>query len=143
MINYKEKLDKLFHDLVPIIGSSQYLAGELVRATNHIAYRFYNDGDHIGIDYGKETCNPAARFLASYGNQSIKDTINNMWEVSSFLKYEKELNLLIQYTVEYIDNNPETMTIITPCDMFDFTDLYEDYKEDYEDAYDDRKVAYA
>ena len=27
---------------------------------SRIGYRFYNDGDQLGIGYGKETCNPAA-----------------------------------------------------------------------------------
>lgn len=27
---------------------------------NRISYRNWNDGDHIGVGYGRETCNPAA-----------------------------------------------------------------------------------
>ena len=58
-----KKINALFGDLVPSSGKCDSLAGEMVRAAARIGYRFVNDGDQIGIGYGKETCNAAARFL--------------------------------------------------------------------------------
>ena len=56
----EDRINKLFKELVPISGKADSLAGELVRATSRIGYRFFNDGDLVNIGYGKETCNPAA-----------------------------------------------------------------------------------
>ena len=66
-----ERLDALFEELVPDMGKAESMAGELVRATARIGHRFYNDGDCIGVGYGRETCNPAARFLEKHGNSKI------------------------------------------------------------------------
>ena len=35
----------MFHELVPDVGKADTVAGEVVRAMNHILYRFDNDGD--------------------------------------------------------------------------------------------------
>ena len=35
----------------------------IIRAFSRIAYRFENDGDMLGKGYGRETCNPAGRYL--------------------------------------------------------------------------------
>lgn len=55
-----EKFDKVFNEWVPDSGPAETVGGEIVRAVNKIVYRYYNDGDFIDVDYGKETCNPAA-----------------------------------------------------------------------------------
>ena len=63
MTKNHERINELFEELVPGSGKAESLAGELVRAMARIGYRWYNDGDQVGIGYGRETCNPAARFL--------------------------------------------------------------------------------
>ena len=73
MTKNEDRTNKLFEELVPASGKAENLAGELVRAMGRIAYRFYNDGDQVGIGYGKETCNPAARFLIHKGNKEVSD----------------------------------------------------------------------
>ena len=55
MTKNEERINALFEELVPPMGKADSLAGELVRATCRIGYRYFNDGDHIGIGYGKET----------------------------------------------------------------------------------------
>ena len=59
------------------------LAGELVRAMARIGYRWYNDGDQVGIGYGRETCNPAARFLIHKGNKEVSDLAASIWGIYS------------------------------------------------------------
>ena len=71
MTKNEDRINKLFKELVPETGKADSLAGELVRAMSRIGYRFYNDGDQLGIGYGKETCNPAGRFLGVKGNDKI------------------------------------------------------------------------
>ena len=60
-----DKNSKLFEELVPSMGAAETTAGELLRAVNRIVYRFWNDGDMVCVDYGNETCNPAARYILS------------------------------------------------------------------------------
>ena len=108
MENALEKLNALFEELVPDMGSAETKAGELVRAVSRIGYRFYNDGDKIGVDYGNETCNAAARYIMSeFKDQEFSWTVNGMWGLVSDKFYEKGLGLLIEQVVSYIESNPE------------------------------------
>ena len=83
MTKNEEKLDSLFKELVPYSGKADSLAGEIVRATMRIVYRNFNDGDHIGVGYGKETCNPAARFLINKLPEDITGLVLALWGVYS------------------------------------------------------------
>ena len=81
MTKNEDRINKLFKELVPDTGKADSLAGELVRAMSRIGYRFYNDGDQLGIGYGKETCNPAGRFLGAKGNDKIAKLTADAWAV--------------------------------------------------------------
>ena len=94
MTKNEERINKLFKELVPETGKADSLAGELVRAMSRIGYRFYNDGDQLGIGYGKETCNPAGRFLGAKGNDKIAKLTADAWAVYSEEAYEKVLDIL-------------------------------------------------
>lgn len=83
MTKNEDRINKLFKELVPETGKADSLAGELVRAMSRIGYRFYNDGDQLGIGYGKETCNPAGRFLGAKGNDKIAKLTADAWAVYS------------------------------------------------------------
>lgn len=107
MTQMMERLNNLFEELVPASGPATTMAGELVRATARIGYRFYNDGDMIGKGYGKETCNPAARFLMEKFPDLYEETIINMWQTWSEEKYEAELDALVTETVMNIKINPD------------------------------------
>ena len=54
MTTAEQKINALFSELVPVSGKADTVAGEIVRAVSRISYRNYNDGDHIGVGYGKE-----------------------------------------------------------------------------------------
>lgn len=108
MENALEKLNALFEELVPDMGSAETKAGELVRAVSRIGYRFYNDGDKIGVGYGNDTCNAAARYIMNeFKDQEFSWTVNGMWGLVSDKFYEKGLGLLIEQVVSYIESNPE------------------------------------
>ena len=78
--NPEKRLEDLFDQLVPPSGKADTVAGEIVRAAMRIGYRKFNDGDHIGVSYGKETCNPAARYLMERAGDVVKQIIaNNLW----------------------------------------------------------------
>ena len=59
----KERYEALFEKLVPGSGKCETLGGEILRAVSRIGYRWYNDGDKFLEGYGRETVNPAVRFL--------------------------------------------------------------------------------
>lgn len=94
MTKNEERINKLFKELVPETGKADSLAGELVRAMSRIGYRFYNDGDQLGIGYGKETCNPAGRFLGVKG----KESIINAYAAKSGLSHARIANLMSNET---------------------------------------------
>ena len=77
----EQKFNALFSELVPVTGNADTVAGEIIRAVSRISYRYYNDGDRIGIGYGKETCNPAARYLIKNGGDEVAVIVRGFWEV--------------------------------------------------------------
>lgn len=124
MENALEKLNGLFEELVPDAGPAETKAGELVRAVSRIGYRYYNDGDKIGVERGNETCNAAARYIMSeFADQDFSWTVNGMWGLVSDRYYEKGLGLLIEQVVKYIESDPEISEEINECDYDD--DYYE------------------
>ena len=103
-----EKLNELFEELVPSAGPAETKAGELVRAVSRIGYRFYNDGDKIGVGYGNETCNSAARFITTvYDGEDFAATVAGMWGLTSDRFYEAGLYLLVEQVVKFLEAHPE------------------------------------
>ena len=131
-----DRLSKQFEELVPLEGKAESLAGEIVRAISRIGYRFYNDGDQLGIGYGKETCNSAGRFLAANTGEAIASMVWALWGVYRKDSYEKLLDKLAEMVCDYIDDHPELREQPTP-DMWDFADKHEDVDDSYEDDDDD------
>ena len=142
MTKNENRINKLFEELVPTSGKVDSLAGELVRATARIGYRFFNDGDMVNQGYGKETCNPAARFLIAKGNAEISSLTVALWEIFSEDAYEKVLDTLEGAVADYIKQNPNLRSQPTK-DMWDYRDMAEDWddscdeEEDYDDCEDD------
>lgn len=127
----RDKMDVLFEELVPLSGKCDSLAGEIIRAASCIGYRFFNDGDQLGIGYGKETCNAAGRFLIKRTNEKIADIVSGMFGLYSEEKYENRLKDLLDAVVEHVEGNPDLRQAETE-DMFDYFDKDEDV-DDYED----------
>lgn len=134
MTKNEERINKLFEELVPMSGKADSLAGELVRATARIGYRFFNDGDMVNQGYGKETCNPAARFLMAKGSHEIMDLTVALWEIFSEDAYEKVLDTLEGAVADYIEQNPDLRSQPTK-DMWD----YRDEEEDQDDSWDEEE----
>ena len=130
MTKNAERINKLFEELVPDMGKADSLAGELVRATARIGYRFFNDGDMINQAYGKETCNPPARFLIAKGNHEISDLAVALWEIFSEDAYEKVLDTLEGAVADCIEQNPDLRKQPTE-DMWSFKDEEEDQDDSW------------
>ena len=141
---YEKELSALFEELVPPMGKCESKAGELVRAVNRIIYRFFNDGDHIGVGYGKETCNPAARFLHCEGSENLQKVIEYLWGERDEDEYEALLDDLGAAVIEMLEEHPELRNEPTK-DMFDYYDRNEDVddedweEEEYDEEDDDEE----
>lgn len=140
MTKNDKRLNTLFEELVPMSGKADSLAGELVRAAGRIGYRFFNDGDQLGIGYGKETCNPAGRFLLAKAPKEIGDLVAALWGMQSEDGYEAVLDILVGKVADYVEANPNLRSQPTE-DMWDFRDRYEDvddsWEEDEEEDYEE------
>ena len=136
MTKNENRINKLFEELVPTSGKADSLAGELVRATARIGYRFFNDGDMVNQGYGKETCNPAARFLIAKGNAEISSLTVALWEIFSEDAYEKVMDILCGAVADYVEQNPDLRNQPTE-DMWDFKDEEEDQDDSWDEEEDD------
>lgn len=138
----EQRLEELFDELVPANGKAATVAGEIVRAMNKIAYRSFNDGDHVGVGYGKETCNPAARYLMARAGAEVKTAVGNLWGISRDDIYDAALMALEAAVIGYIDQHPELKAIPNCEDMWDFRDKDEDVDDSWQDGEDDEEGWY-
>ena len=123
-----KRFEELTEQLMKPEGKSDTVKGELVRAVNRIGYRFYNDGDMLGIGYGNETCNAAGRYIGKHGSKDMVEALSAMWDegihdsdtgMPEYI-YEERLEALINKTVEYADSNAPELDAETE-DMHDYS----------------------
>lgn len=137
----EKRLDDLFDQLVPPSGKADTVAGEIVRAAMRIGYRNFNDGDHIGVGYGRETCNPAARYLMERAGDVVEQIIaNDLWGETGHGRYEAALTKMNCAVVEYLDEHPELASTPNDEDMWDYRDDQEDVDIDPYDEEDDYEM---
>lgn len=96
MITLETRISTLFDELVPASGKADTVAGEIIRAVSRISYRNSNDGDHVGVGYGKETCNPAARYLMEMAGREVREAVRNMWGIWDDDAYDKAVETLAE-----------------------------------------------
>lgn len=137
----EKRINTLFEELVPHSGKAATVAGEIIRAISRIGYRNYNDGDHIGVGYGKETCNPAARYLMEKAGEEIADAIADLWGIEQDSLYDTKLAALEEKVLEYIEQHPELKAAANDEDMWNYRDEQEDV-DDFEDDYDEEEEYY-
>lgn len=127
----EKHIQALFRELVPASGKANTVAGEIIRAISRISYRNWNDGDHIGVGYGKETCNPAARYLMARAGDEVSRTVKAAWGIRGEDLYDEKIADLEEAVLSYIEQHPELKVTANNEDMWDFRDECEDV-EDYE-----------
>ena len=119
----ESKINDLTEQYVCSEGKCETLAGEILRAYNRIIYRYYNDGDVAGEGYGRETVNPALRFLFSQ-LPSIKQFFEiNYYDKSLYFidyDYETILNKIGFMILDHFEKHPELFTQINFFDMWNF-----------------------
>ena len=134
MSENEKRLNVLFEELVPAVGKASSVAGELVRAAMRIAYRSYNDGDHIGVGYGNETCNSAARYLLKYGSRKVRKCVRSMWGVKDSDAYSKyvdalcgEVSAFVEKALYLRDEETEDMFSLSEKSDYEHDEDEEDY----------------
>ena len=140
----EKRSNEYFEKLVPGMGSADTIEGEMLRAINRIAYRFYNDGDYYYKGYGAETAGPAHSFLVNskeipFKLQSVLKSIFNKIMSSPAVDeektYEDAIKLMFGEILDYIDSKEGNYTE-SKENMFNYESEYED-EEDYDDEFDD------
>lgn len=130
------RINALFEELVPASGKADTVAGEIIRAVTRIAYRNSNDGDHVGVGYGNETCNPAARYLGEVAGSHVQQAVIDMWGIRDDDRYDKLVAALEEAVLAHLDEHPELKTTPNTEDMWDYIDRFED-RDDSGDEEDD------
>ena len=130
----QERISKLHDELVPLSGKAETIAGEIIRAISRIGYRNFNDGDHLGVGYGRETCNPAGRYLDQKCSPEVGSAVFAIWGIEHDEQYDKGLEVLEQAVLDYLDAHPELFRQTNNEDMWDYRDSDEDVgDDDYDD----------
>lgn len=127
------RINALFEELVPAKGKADTVAGEIIRAVSRIIYRNYNDGDHVGVGYGKETCNPAARYLMAIVGGEVRNAVEGMWGISNDDLYIAALAVLEEAVLTCLQQHQELKTEKNRVNMWD----YRNAQEDMDDSYDE------
>lgn len=136
---YQAEYDRLVK-LMPGMGSSDTVAGELIRAVSRLGYDFYNNG------MGNNTSG-ALNFLRAQGvfdgNMALFSTIYDYTRGQLYRgRYDGDaLHLAIErmtdLTIEHILARPELETQANTEDMFDYEDEEERYDYENDHDYDD------
>lgn len=129
----EEKINAYFERLVPGSGKADTVAGEITRAISRIGYRWLNDGDKLGVEYGRETCNPAGRYLAKKGDDAIADAVWEAWGVFGDKEYEEKLDTLEKAVLAYLERHPELEQEENTEDFWSYRDPDEDQDIDEEE----------
>ncbi len=131
------RMHVLFEKYVPWSGKADTVAGEILRAYSQIVYRYQNDGDAIGEGYGKETCNPAARYLAAKCGGYIEDYVfTQLWGEWNDDRYDLMLDTLGEMVIDFLEDRKELFEKGNTEDMFNYADENED-RDDSLDEDDD------
>ena len=121
--------ENLWDKYVPALGTAETVGGEILRAMSRIIYRFYNDGDMVGVGYGNETCNSSDRYLVTVVPNYISlDQFNEGQET----KYEKLMLKNHRTVFAFLQKNPHIFEIQNTTDSREASE--EDYRRgrDYE-----------
>lgn len=130
------KLQELFEKYVPAGGSCETVGGEIIRAMNRIGYRFYNDGDKAREGYGRETVNPACRYLVE--GRGLKLSIWDHYYIDD--EYDYQMYEDFKGILEHLEQHPELFETKNEEDMWDYRDPDEDVDQD--DWYDEEDDQY-
>lgn len=134
----EDRNEPLYDKLVPGKGDADTVEGEMLRAINRIAYRFYNDGDKYFEYYGTETAGPAHSFLVN-ANHPLRSAMRKILdEPSGDASYERMIKDALDMILDYIESRRGKYTKNTLGGIYDYEpEFEEEEEEDDYDNYDD------
>lgn len=138
----ENRYDELFDKYVPPMGKCETLAGEILRAVARIHHRYTNDGDIAWQGYGRETVNPAVRFLGYVCEnenltEEFADLVDELFDdYDSEEAYERVIDALAEATIAVVDLCQLGERENIYGDMLDYRDPQEDVDRDEEDDFD-------
>lgn len=106
--------ESLWDKYVPSTGMAETVGGEILRAMSRIIYRFFNDGDMVGVGYGNETCNSSDRYLCEMIPKCYV-TLDQFCE-SQETAYENQMLRNHRVVFAYLQNNPQVFEITNTID---------------------------
>ena len=119
--------ESLWNEYVPMSGTAETIGGEILRAMSRIIYRFYNDGDMVGVGYGNETCNSSDRYLETVVPNYISlDQFNEAQET----EYETLMLKNHRTVFAFLQQNPSIFKIQNATDSREASE--EDYRRERE-----------
>ena len=140
----EKRNEALFSKLVPDLGPADTAEGELLRAVNRLADRYFNDGDIFNRGYGIETAGPAYVFLSEKARalnipqlqSALKQLGRTAWDEE---QYEQALNTVTASVLDYVEGQEGNYSKNTE-DLFDYEDkaieMFSDPDEEDEDDLD-------
>ena len=157
-----DRIEKELSDkLVPATGKAETIGGEMLRAIERMIYRYFNDGDVIGMGYGIQTCQSSFFYLedmlVGFGIIRIEESrfghiqwskpecdpdaaaINELkFDYSDNDKYQDAMYNLLALVVDFI-NTDERAKLPNGCDSRKYRndDVEELYRQNQDNDFDD------
>ncbi len=136
--------DRLWEELVPINGTAKTKAGELLRASAKVYYRYFNDGDRMQYTLDQWTAESSTasawKFIYQYADGEFKgkDLAISLLDATSEQDYEIALEKMSDTIIDYVDNaiyqkNDTDYLSDEYKDVFDFEIESEEEDEDFWD----------
>lgn len=125
------KLTEPLSEYIPDRGKADTIGGEMTRAVERIAYRWFNDGDNVGSfdmydDYDIPSVTFAAAYIldeySSFGSlgrklkQVVEELVYNDYTTP---EYERGIVRLCQVARDIFDTSPEIFSKRNSDNMFD------------------------
>ena len=138
---HQELYKKLWKKLVPASGAATTRAGELLRASSRLYYRWFNDGDRIERCLLQSAAESSAMnawgFIFAFEDPKTGFSGEPLaWKIldaTSEKEYEKALEEMADAVIEYVASAPEEpndtdFTEKEYCEVFEFDIESEDYE---------------
>ena len=105
-LELEDSLEEQRNKHVPGCGKADTLGGEILRAVDRVAYRYWNDGDKVDEGYGLETVNSSFRFLHDKVRMPDGTPLTPPPSWNDDKSYEEWLVDIYRVVRDYLHNTP-------------------------------------
>lgn len=125
-----------YKDYVKDEGKASTIGGELVRAANQIINEYNQTGDGIGYGRGRETVNPAARFIIDIcDDYSEARNMSDMLDETGDIDYGAWIETFEKTFTDYLRDHEELFHKVNQDDFWEYTDHDADSYKSVDDCY--------